>query len=94
MGFDKEYLKAKTNQFYDAYFALVNADWEDHGKRLEDVPAMREMNIDDDYKLISYRGARYALYFNPEDYEVYETYKIDIPERGFTLLYNYLMRIV
>lgn len=95
MTFNKEYMQKKSNEFWDAYFKLLELKHEDIGKTITEVPLVREIDIDDEYSFKVGRNAtRWQLVYKIWDNVVVEVLEIDDATRAFRLLYNYLDRVV
>ena len=95
MTFNKEYMQKKSNEFWDAYFKLLELKHEDIGKTITEVPLVREIDIDEDYSLKVGRNAtRWSLVYKRWDDVVVEVLEIDDATRAFRLLHNYLDRVV
>ena len=95
MTFNKEYMQKKSNEFWDAYFKLLELKHEDIGKTITEVPFVREIDIDEDYSLKVGRNAtRWRLVYKRWDNVIVEVLEIDDATRAFRLLHVYLDRVV
>lgn len=95
MTFNKKYMQKKSNEFWDAYFKLLELKHEDIGKTITEVPLVREIDIDEEYSLKAYRNAtRWQLVYKRWDDVVVEVLEIDDATRAFRLLHCYLDRVV
>lgn len=95
MTFNKEYMQKKSNEFWDAYFKLLELKHEDIGKTITEVPLVREIDIDEKYSLKVGRNAtRWQLVYKRWDDVVVEVLEIDDATRAFRLLHCYLDRVV
>ena len=95
MTFNKEYMQKKSNEFWDAYFKLLELKHEDIGKTITEVPFVREIDIDEDYSLKVGRNAtRWLLVYKRWDNVIVEVLEIDDATRAFRLLHVYLDRVV
>lgn len=95
MTFNKEYMQKKSNEFWDAYFKLLELKHEDIGKIITETPLVREIDIDEKYSLKVGRNAtRWDLVYKRWDDIVVEVLEVDDATRAFRLLHNYLDRVV
>ena len=95
MTFNKEYMQKKSNEFWDAYFKLLELKHEDIGKAITEVPLVREIDIDDKYSLkVGRNVTRWILVYKRWDDVVVEVLEIDDTTRAFRLLHSYLDRVV
>lgn len=95
MTFNKKYIKEKSNQFWEAYFLMLELKEQDIGKFVAEVPLVREVDIDEDYLLrVGRNAARWALVDKQFETEVAEELSIDDATRAFELLRDYLNRVV
>lgn len=95
MTFNIEFMKEKSNLFWDAYFHMLELTNQDFGKRLEETPLVREIDIDEDYSLrVGRNKARWKLVVKLTNAEICEVVEIDIATRAFELLHTYLDRSV
>ena len=95
MTFNKEYMQKKSNEFWDAYFKLLELKHEDIGKIITETPLVCEIDIDEEYSLKVGRNAtRWQLVYKRWDNVVEEVLEIDDATRAFRLLHNYLDRVV
>lgn len=95
MKYTTEYLQEKVGKFWDSYLALLELKEADIGKNIDDVPIVREMDIDENYSLrVGRNAARWKLVEKSdtsEGVEISEVIHIDNIRRGLDLLNNYLM---
>ena len=95
MTFNKEYMQKKSNEFWDAYFKLLELKHEDNGKIITETPLVREIDIDEEYSLKVGRNAtRWCLVYKRWNNVVVEVLEIDDATRAFRLLHNYLDRVI
>ena len=95
MTFNIEYMKKKSDDFWNAYFLLLDLKGNDIGKPIDEVPIVREVDIDEDYLLRAGRNhIRWELVEKLTNVVISEVAEIDIATRAFDLLHTYLDRIV
>ena len=95
MTFNIEYMKKKSDDFWNAYFLLLDLKYNDIGKPIDEVPIVREVDIDEDYLLRAGRNhIRWELVEKLTNVVISEVAEIDIATRAFDLLHTYLDRIV
>ena len=95
MTFNIEYMKKKSDDFWNAYFLLLDLKDNDIGKPIDEVPIVREVDIDEDYLLRAGRNhIRWKLVEKLTNVVISEVAEIDIATRAFDLFHTYLDRIV
>lgn len=95
MTFNIEYMKKKSDDFWNAYFLLLELKNNDIGKPIDEVPIAREVDIDEDYLLRAGRNhIRWELVEKLTNGVISEVAEIDIATRAFDLLHTYLDQIV
>lgn len=90
MTFNLNYMQEKTNEFWDAYFKLLEIRDECRRKKCDEVPLVTEVDINEEYSLIFGRTlTRWSLVYKPMKCSVKEVNELDDATRASKLIEAY-----